>query len=49
LLLGKGPTLPSVENCQSPRLAAAVTRVIMITGLADHDHMECMITIHRFE
>jgi hypothetical protein len=49
LLLDKGPTLPSVENCQSPRLAAAVASMIMITGLADHDQMECMITIHRFE
>jgi hypothetical protein len=48
LLLGKGPTLPSVENCQPPRLAAAITSVIMITGLADHDPLECMITIHRF-
>jgi hypothetical protein len=49
LLLGKGPTLPSVENCQSPLLPAAITSMIMITGLDDHDPLECMITIHRFE
>ncbi|MGH8257015.1 MAG: hypothetical protein ACRET0_12470 [Steroidobacteraceae bacterium] len=47
LLLGKGSTLPSVEDCQRERPDAAVTSVIMITGTDDHDPPECMIMIHR--
>jgi hypothetical protein len=49
LLLGKGPTLPSVEDCQRERPDAAVTSVIMITGTDDHDPPECMIMIDRIE
>jgi hypothetical protein len=47
LLPGKGPTLPSVEDCQRKRPGAAVSSVIMITGTGDHDPLEGMITIHR--
>jgi hypothetical protein len=47
LLLGKGPTLPSVEDRQRKRPEAAVSSVIMITGTDDHDPPERMITIHR--
>jgi hypothetical protein len=47
LLPGKGPTLPSVEDCQRKRPGAAVSSVIMITGTGDHDPLERMITIHR--
>jgi hypothetical protein len=49
LLLGKGSTLPSVEDCQRKRPGAAVTGVIMITGTDDHDPPDCMITIDRIE
>jgi hypothetical protein len=47
LLLGKGSTLPSVEDCQRERPGTAVASVIMITGTGDHDPLECLITIHR--
>ena len=40
LLPGKGPTLPSVEDCQRKRPGAAVSSVIMITGTGDHDPLE---------
>jgi hypothetical protein len=47
LLLGKGTTLPSVEDCQQRRPGAAVTSVIMITGMHDHDPPDWVITIKR--
>jgi hypothetical protein len=49
LLLGKGPTLPSVEDCQRKRSKLAVTGVIMITGTDDQDPPELMIRIKRIE
>ena len=49
LLLGKGPTLPSVEDCQRKYSKLAVAGVIMITGTEDHDPPEPMITIKRIE
>jgi hypothetical protein len=39
--------MPSAENCQPPRLAAAVISMIMITGLADHDPPVRVIMIKR--
>jgi hypothetical protein len=46
LLHGKGPRLPSVEDCQRQRPRLRLPALIMITGTDDHDPPEIMITIN---
>src|SRR5262244_3144747 len=46
-LLGKGTSLPSVENCRRRRPLHPHFGLITITGTDDHDRPESVITFHR--
>src|SRR5262252_6511144 len=48
-LLGKGTSLPSVENCRRRRPLHPHFGLITITGIDDHDRPESVITFHRIE
>src|SRR5262252_6079993 len=47
LLLGKGTSLPSVENCRRRRLLHPHLGLITITRIDDHDRPESVITFDR--
>src|SRR5215472_4372899 len=47
--LGKGTSLPSVENCRRRRLLHPHLGLITITGIDDHIRPESVITFHRIE
>jgi hypothetical protein len=47
LLLGKGPTLPLVEDCQRQPSGAVISAMIGITGIDDRDQTEGMIRIEQ--